>query len=89
MTSSVSPASSRCGTWLKEYLTWGAPVSRVEAQMTSKRSSGHAPGTAWPDDRYDVIWSFTRLPGEPQVRYAFGQVPQRLLAGDTHEVIPG
>jgi hypothetical protein len=57
------------------------------------RSLPTAEGTvipaAWPDDRYDVIWSFTRLPGEPQVRYAFGQVPQRLLAGDTHEVIPG
>jgi hypothetical protein len=43
----------------------------------------------WPDDRYDVIWAFTRLPGEPQVRYGFSQVPQRLLAGDSHEVIPG
>ena len=57
------------------------------------RSLPTAEGTvipaAWPDDRYDVIWSFPRLPGEPQVRYAFGQVPQRLLAGDTHEVIPG
>ena len=43
----------------------------------------------WPDDRYDVIWAFTRLPGTVQVRYAFSQVPQRLLAGDTDAVIPG
>ena len=50
---------------------------------------GTAVPDAWPDDRYDVIWAFTRLPGEPQVRYGFSQVPQRLLAGDSHEVIPG
>jgi len=46
------------------------------------------PGT-WPDDRFDVIWAFTLLTGAPQVSYAFRQVPQRLLAGDTDEVIPG
>ena len=44
---------------------------------------------SWPDDRYDVIWAFTLLPGEPQARYAFSQIPQRLLAGDTDKVIPG
>jgi len=38
----------------------------------------------WPDDRYDVIWTFT-LAGDD--RYAFGQVPQLLLAGDTDTVI--
>lgn len=43
----------------------------------------------WPDDRFDLIWAFTLLPGVSPVRYAFSQVPQRLLAGDTDEVIPG
>ena len=43
----------------------------------------------WPDDRYDLIWAFTRVPGKNQLRYAFSQVPQRLLAGDTDKVIPG
>jgi hypothetical protein len=46
------------------------------------------PGT-WPDDRYDVIWAFSLLPGVSKARYAFTQIPQRLLAGDTDKVIPG
>jgi hypothetical protein len=41
------------------------------------------PGT-WPDDRYDMIWTFT-LEGE--AGYAFGQLPQLLLSGDTDAVI--
>jgi len=49
-----------------------------------------AQGTAipgpWPDDRFDVIWAFTLLPGAP-VTYAFTQVPQRLLSGDTDTII--
>jgi len=46
------------------------------------------PGTVipktWPDDRYDVIWTFTL---EGDARYAFGQVPQLLLSGDADTVI--
>ena len=42
----------------------------------------------WPGDRYDVIWSFTLIPGPGPVRYTFGQIPQQLLAGDTATVIP-
>jgi hypothetical protein len=58
------------------------------------RSLPTAPGTAipdeWPADRYDVIWAFTLLPeAHGGARYAFSQVPQRLLAGDTDAVIPG
>ena len=45
------------------------------------------PGT-WPDDRFDMIWAFTRLPGPPPARYAFTQVPQRLLPGDAETIIP-
>jgi hypothetical protein len=40
---------------------------------------------SWPDDRYDVIWTFTLTADD---RYAFGQVPQLLLAGDADTVIP-
>jgi hypothetical protein len=51
-----------------------------------------APGTAipgkWPDERYDVIWAFTLLPGSSPATYAFTQVPQRLLPGDTDTIIP-
>jgi hypothetical protein len=51
-----------------------------------------AAGTAiprkWPSDRYDVVWSFTRVPGPGPVRYTFGQIPQLLLAGDAGTVIP-
>jgi hypothetical protein len=42
----------------------------------------------WPDHRYDVIWSFTLVAGSVPVRYAFAQIPQRLLAGDDETVIP-
>jgi len=39
---------------------------------------------AWPDDRYDVIWTFTLAAAD---EYSFGQVPQLLLSGDTDTVI--
>ena len=42
----------------------------------------------WPSHRYDVIWSFTLVPGPGPARYAFGQIPQLLLAGDAATVIP-
>ena len=41
----------------------------------------------WPDDRYDVSWSFTLVPEPGPVRYAFSQIPQQLLAGDAETVI--
>jgi hypothetical protein len=41
----------------------------------------------WPGDRYDVIWTFTLVPGSGPARYTFGQVPQQLLAGDAGTVI--
>lgn len=48
------------------------------------------PGTVipdpWPGDRFDVIWTFTLVPGTSQ--YTFGQIPQQLLSGDTDTVIP-
>lgn len=38
----------------------------------------------WPDDRYDLIWSFTHAGDR---RYDFAQLPQLLLPGDTDTVI--
>jgi hypothetical protein len=46
--------------------------------------SGTAIPGAWPDDRYDVIWTFTLT---ADATYAFGQVPQLLLSGDADTVI--
>jgi hypothetical protein len=46
---------------------------------------GTAIPPAWPDDRYDVIWTFT-IDGVSG-RYVFGQVPQQLLDGDSATVI--
>jgi hypothetical protein len=43
----------------------------------------------WPGDRYDVIWTFTLVPGPGPARYTFGQLPQQLLAGDAGTVIAG
>ena len=41
--------------------------------------------SAWPGDRFDVIWTFTVDPTTG--RYVFGQVPEQLLVGDTNTVI--
>jgi hypothetical protein len=38
----------------------------------------------WPDDRYDMIWTFTLT---ADATYAFSQVPQLLLSGDADTVI--
>ncbi len=50
------------------------------------------PGTAipqtWPGDRFDVIWTFTLIRAAAPIQYAFGQIPQQLLSGDTDTVIP-
>jgi len=46
--------------------------------------SGTIIPTSWPDDRYDVIWTFTLT---ADATYAFGQVPQLLLSGDADTVI--
>jgi hypothetical protein len=50
--------------------------------------TGTAIPRKWPGHRYDVIWSFTRVPEPGPVRYSFSQIPQRLLAGDDRTVIP-
>jgi hypothetical protein len=49
------------------------------------------PGTGipqkWPGDRFDVVWTFTLVPGSTPAQYAFGQIPQQLLSGDTDTTI--
>jgi broad specificity phosphatase PhoE len=40
----------------------------------------------WPDGRFDMIWSFTLQTAASPARYAFSQIPQRLLAGDVEAV---
>ena len=49
------------------------------------------PGTVipqpWPGDRFDVIWTFSLVPGSAPAQYTFGQIPQQLLSGDTDTVI--
>lgn len=41
--------------------------------------------TVWRGDRFDVVWTFALH--STSGRYAFGQVPQQLLEGDTDSVI--
>jgi hypothetical protein len=41
----------------------------------------------WPGDRYDVLWTFSLVPGAGPATYTFGQVPQQLLAGDATTII--
>jgi hypothetical protein len=50
-------------------------------------TSGTAIPQPWPGDRFDVIWTFTLVPGAATTQYAFGQVPQQLLSGDADTVI--
>jgi hypothetical protein len=47
--------------------------------------AGSAIPQVWPGDRFDVVLTFT-LASDGQ--YAFGQIPQLLLAGDADTVIP-
>ena len=42
------------------------------------------PPTVWPDDRFDVVWVFTRA----GAGWDFTQVPQLLLSGDSPDPIP-
>jgi hypothetical protein len=44
--------------------------------------------SAWSDDRFDVIWTFTLAPGAAPAQYTFTQIPQQLLSGDADTVIP-
>jgi hypothetical protein len=41
----------------------------------------------WPGDRFDVILTFTLVPGPDPAQYTFGQIPQQLLSGDADTVI--
>ncbi len=49
--------------------------------------TGTAIPQPWPGDRFDVIWTFTLVPGATPVQYTFGQIPQQLLSGDADTVI--
>lgn len=49
--------------------------------------SGTQIPTAWPGDRFDVIWSFTLEPEASPSAYVFSQVPQQVLAGDATTII--
>jgi hypothetical protein len=46
---------------------------------------GTAIPAVWPDDRYDIIWTFALYPDGGH--YVFGQVPQQLLDDDSDTVI--
>ncbi len=44
--------------------------------------AGTAIPQAWPGNRFDVIWTFTLIPGSAPAQYTFTQTPQQLLSGD-------
>src|ERR1700685_1907216 len=48
MTVGASPDRSCCGIWPKVYWAGDAPGTRVNVQMTSKRSPGHGAGITVP-----------------------------------------
>ena len=41
------------------------------------------PPSEWPDDRFDVIWTFTRTADG----WRFAQVPEQLMPGDSTDLI--
>ena len=41
------------------------------------------PPSEWPDDRFDLVWTFTRTADG----WRFGQVPELVLPGDQDTVI--
>lgn len=49
--------------------------------------SGTQVPAAWPGDRFDVIWSFTRAPDASSTAYVFSQIPQQVLPGDAATII--
>jgi hypothetical protein len=51
-------------------------------------TSGTVIPQKWPPSRFDVIWTFTLVPGPGPARYVFSQIPQQLLSGDLATVIP-
>jgi hypothetical protein len=59
----------------------------IPALASALPTSGAAIPQQWPSDRFDVIWTFTLVPGATSIQYTFGQVPQQLLSGDTDTVI--
>lgn len=42
---------------------------------------------SWPDDRFDVVWSFSRSAGSGDP-YVFSQIPEMLIFGDQDTPIP-
>jgi hypothetical protein len=43
--------------------------------------------SGWPKHRFDVVWAFALAPGAATTRYAFRQIPQLLLSGDSDTAI--
>jgi hypothetical protein len=65
-------------------ICWQHQVSHLIANRILGNDTT-APQT-WPGDRFDVVWVFD-LQGDGS--YAFTQVPQLLLEGDSPDPIPG
>ncbi|QUQ64020.1 hypothetical protein [Kutzneria sp. CA-103260] len=55
----------------------------IPAIVERLRGVTPAAPTSWPDDRFDVVWVFTRDGGG----WRFAQVPQMLLGGDSDKPI--
>jgi hypothetical protein len=49
--------------------------------------SGTQIPAAWPGDRFDLIWSFSLQPGAASTTYAFSQIPQQVLSGDSATIV--
>jgi hypothetical protein len=86
---SAAGCESDLGTSLAEHQTGVTLVcwrhEEIPTIATGICPHGSVP-TMWPDDRFDIVWSFTLDAGVG--RYSFTQIPQLLLAGDSADLIP-
>src|ERR1700738_1338918 len=60
-------------------------LQRCRADLLGTPAHTRIPA-AWPGDRFDLIWSFTLQPGASSTTYAFSQIPQQVLSGDSATV---
>jgi broad specificity phosphatase PhoE len=76
----VDAVAARPGPTLISWQHGGIPdIAKAFPSVTPK------PPKNWPDDRFDVVWTFTRTADG----WRFAQVPERLLPQDQDTVITG
>jgi hypothetical protein len=77
-------AAATAGTTL---ICWEHTAIAEIANAITPVATGTVIPQTWPDDRYDVVWSFARKAGSTDP-YVFHQIPEMLLSVDLDAPIP-